>query len=71
VTCYERSLELYESLADQYHTALTLSNLADTQQATGDLDAARRTWTNALRILDSLGHRDAERVRANLSALEQ
>ena len=51
MTCYQRSLDLYDSLADRYHTALTLSNLADTQRATGDVQAARQSWETALRLL--------------------
>jgi DNA-binding SARP family transcriptional activator/tetratricopeptide (TPR) repeat protein len=66
VSCYQRSLELYGTLADLYHTALTLSNLGDTQKALGDAEASRRTWESALRILEDLGHRYAERVRAKL-----
>ena len=47
-----------------------LSHLGDAQQATGDLESARRAWQQALAILGDLDHPDAQQVRDKLGKLE-
>ena len=57
--------------ASGLNEATTLGHLADTLLAAGDPDAARRTWEQALAILDDLHHPDAADVRAKLRQLRQ
>jgi tetratricopeptide (TPR) repeat protein len=64
VTCYERSLDLCRELTDRYNEAGTLDRLGDVHHSAGDPRAARWAWTQALRLLDELGHPDRDRVRA-------
>jgi tetratricopeptide (TPR) repeat protein len=45
--CYERALRLNRDLGDRYEEGNTLTHLGETQQISGDLDAARRTWEQA------------------------
>jgi hypothetical protein len=43
-----------------------MCSLGDAAQGLGDGDAARQAWTQALWILDELGHPDAADVRGRL-----
>jgi hypothetical protein len=45
----------------------TLDHLGDTQHSAGDIEAARRTWTRALRIFGEIDHPDRDQVRAKLN----
>lgn len=65
--CYDRALELFRSHGDRFHEADTLTNLGDTWEAAGRTEEARRTWRQALLILEDLGHTDAEKLRARLA----
>jgi predicted negative regulator of RcsB-dependent stress response len=47
---------------------VTLTHLGDTWRSSGDHQAARDAWQQALDILDDLGHQDAAEVRASLSS---
>jgi tetratricopeptide (TPR) repeat protein/transcriptional regulator with XRE-family HTH domain len=66
IGCYQRSLALHRILADRYLTAKLLTRLGDAYQAAVDIDAASTAWTEALAILDDLGHPDADQVRVRL-----
>jgi tetratricopeptide (TPR) repeat protein/transcriptional regulator with XRE-family HTH domain len=66
ISCYQRSLALHRLLADRYQITQLLTHLGDAQRSTGDIDASRNAWTEALDILDDLGHPDADHVRARL-----
>ncbi len=68
IGCYQRSLALHRELADRYPTTELLTRLGDAHQLAGDIKAARNAWTEALSILDDLGHSDAAQVRAKLAA---
>jgi tetratricopeptide (TPR) repeat protein len=68
--CYEQALTLVRELGDRYFEADTLNRLAQTHRAAGETDAARDAWRHALAILTDLDHTDAERVRAELDALD-
>lgn len=57
---YERAIELYRDNGNSYQEAVTLIRIGDTHHATGSVDAARRTWQDALTILDGLDHGEAE-----------
>jgi len=46
-----------------------LDRLGETYRCLGDLDAARATWTEAVRILAELGVPEVEDARAKLAAL--
>ena len=71
IGCYLRALQLCRDLDDRYNEAEVLTHLGDTQQATGDTDAARAAWHRALSILDQLGHSGAQRLRDKLGQLDQ
>jgi DNA-binding SARP family transcriptional activator len=66
VTSYTRAIELHVELGNHVSEATTLSRLADTRLAAGDVAAARHIWEQALAILDDLHHPDAADVRAKL-----
>jgi tetratricopeptide (TPR) repeat protein len=64
VRSYDIALTMYRSIGERYDEALTLDRLGDTLAASGDHDAARRMWSEAVTVLDDLGHAAADRVRA-------
>ncbi|MGB2567661.1 BTAD domain-containing putative transcriptional regulator [Micromonospora citrea] len=66
IACYRQALTLYRQLGDRLNEGLTLRHLGETEHAVGDVDAARRSWRQALDILTEVEHPDAERVRALL-----
>ena len=68
VACYERAVDLVAYLADPNCESEILAALGDAHEAAGDLDAARRSWARALVILETLEHREADRIRAKLTA---
>jgi DNA-binding SARP family transcriptional activator/tetratricopeptide (TPR) repeat protein len=67
--CYRRALALHRDNGDRYREAATLARFAHCQLDSGDAQAARREWTAALAILDSLHHPDAVDVRSRLDRL--
>jgi hypothetical protein len=66
--CYRQALEIFQQLGDLFEEAWVLIHLGDNHHATGELAAGRDSWAQALTILDSLHHPDAEQVRAKLAA---
>ncbi|MEU4234729.1 tetratricopeptide repeat protein, partial [Nonomuraea sp. NPDC026600] len=69
VTCYERSLALTVEVGDRFLYATASLHLGDTHQAVGEIGAARRTWRQALTVLDELDHPDSALARARLSSV--
>lgn len=67
IDCYRHALDIFRQLEDRYFQAETLSHLGDAHDAAGERDSARTAWQSALRILENLGHPDAERVRTKLT----
>jgi tetratricopeptide (TPR) repeat protein len=65
IACYERALDLTWD-GDRFNKADTLNNLGDVHLSAGDPAAARRAWTQALRIFDEIDHPDRDQVRAKL-----
>ncbi|MET8944864.1 BTAD domain-containing putative transcriptional regulator [Streptomyces sp. NPDC004542] len=71
VTAFERALGLYRRQGDlPWFTAGTLTRLGDTYHSADDPVAARRAWTEALTIMDEVGHADAESLRDRLAISE-
>ncbi|MFE9744868.1 ATP-binding protein [Saccharothrix saharensis] len=68
VRSYDIALTMYRSIGERYDEALTLDRLGDTLAASGDHDAARRMWSEAVTVLDDLGHAAADRVRAKVGS---
>ncbi|WP_079190866.1 AfsR/SARP family transcriptional regulator [Streptomyces acidiscabies] len=64
--CYERALKLYQRMNDRYLEADTLLHMGDTHEARGSRTASVPLWREAVRILDELGHPEAEQARARL-----
>jgi predicted negative regulator of RcsB-dependent stress response len=58
---------LFRDLGDRHYEATILTHLGDTQHTTGNPQAARDAWQQALTILDDL---DAAQVRAKLAGLD-
>ena len=53
--CLERLLQiLWAQTKERHRTAIILDHLGDTCHSTGDLQAARDVWTQALAILDDI-----------------
>ncbi|MFE1518991.1 BTAD domain-containing putative transcriptional regulator [[Kitasatospora] papulosa] len=68
VTAFEHALGLYRRQGDlPWFTAGTLTRLGDTHHSAGDPVAARKVWTEALAIMDDLGHADAGPLRDRLA----
>ena len=67
VACYQHAADIVAELADPYTESEVLTALGDAHDAAGDAAAARRTWARALKILETIEHRDASRVRAKLT----
>lgn len=63
---YRNALTLYQDLDVPYLKAFTLVHIGDTHRAMGDEDSARVAWHRALAVFTSLGHSDADDVRARL-----
>jgi tetratricopeptide (TPR) repeat protein len=68
IECYRKAVELYRQLGNRGNEADTLIHLAETAEATGDADLARRYWQHALDILDEMRHKRANEIRARLAA---
>ena len=66
VTVYQQALSAYADAGDRYFRAHTLIRLGETHQASGNPQATREAWRQALAILDDLHHDDAAPIRAKL-----
>jgi tetratricopeptide (TPR) repeat protein len=69
ITCYLNALTIRRHSGERYQQAVTLAGLGDAWHSSGDLDAARGAWREALAILDDLGHHDAAQLRAKLASI--
>ncbi|SPE99577.1 AfsR/SARP family transcriptional regulator [Streptomyces sp. MA5143a] len=65
---YGNALGFYQQLGVPYLEASTLVHLGDTHRAMSNHDDAHAAWQQALTILITLGHPDADDVRALLTA---
>ncbi len=65
--CYAQAVEIYHEIGDQYHEAGSHIGLGDAQHHAGDPAAARKNWEQALAILESIPHQDAEQARVRLN----
>ncbi|MFJ3671055.1 BTAD domain-containing putative transcriptional regulator [Streptomyces sp. NPDC090106] len=69
VTAFENALDLYRRQGDlPWFTAGTLTRLGDTHHRADAPVAARAAWTEALAVMDDLGHADAEALRERLNS---
>ncbi|HEX6686413.1 MAG TPA: tetratricopeptide repeat protein [Candidatus Limnocylindrales bacterium] len=66
--CYQNSLDLWRDLGFRLYVAETLTRMGANHAATGAVDATRLAWSEALSILDELGHPDADSLRARLNS---
>ena len=48
--CYRHALAIFQELEGRYGEAEVLSHLGDAHEATGELDAARQAWRQALAL---------------------
>ncbi|MEU4172824.1 BTAD domain-containing putative transcriptional regulator [Streptomyces sp. NPDC026665] len=69
LNCFEQALRIYRDIQDTYLEADTLTHIADTHFASGMTDGAVDALRQALALLNSIGHPDAEGVRAKLRDL--
>lgn len=63
---FRRAIAYFAATGNGFLEADTLVRLGDTHEAAADPAAARAAWSQALDILDRLGHPAAERVRLKL-----
>jgi tetratricopeptide (TPR) repeat protein/transcriptional regulator with XRE-family HTH domain len=70
IACYRWALATFQTLGDQSEEARTLVRLGDTHHAAGDLPAARTAWRQARQILRQIDDPGAERLDAELRALD-
>jgi DNA-binding SARP family transcriptional activator len=66
--CYQQAVELFRALGDRTYEAGSIERIGDASAAS-DPRQAGEAWIAALRILDDLGHPDADRVRTKLAGL--
>ncbi|MEO3848337.1 BTAD domain-containing putative transcriptional regulator [Streptomyces sp. B8F3] len=68
IRCFRRAIELLESpdAADLLNAAKAHTALGDAQDDIGDAEAARASWTRALRIFEDLRHPAAAEPRSRL-----
>ena len=59
-------MELFREAGDRHIEGVVLDHLGDSLDACADPQAAGEAWRQAVDILDSLHHPDAEPVRAKL-----
>ncbi len=69
LACYEQAITLYAAIGERFGEAETLAHAGDTHADLHHTDRAREAWQRSLRILDELGHHDADEVRAKLDRL--
>jgi DNA-binding SARP family transcriptional activator/tetratricopeptide (TPR) repeat protein len=67
IHCYQRAIEINEG-SSRYEQADVLLHLGETQHAVGDSDAAHRTWRTSLDIVDELGLRADDHLRAKIKS---
>ena len=66
---YQQAISELVKLGARLKVARTMRRVADTYVASGNPGAARDAWEQALTILESLGHPDADDVRSKLGDL--
>ncbi|MFD3406583.1 BTAD domain-containing putative transcriptional regulator [Kribbella sp. NPDC058693] len=69
VDSYQRAVRMFRLLGNRYDESASLLHLAESQEGSGDLAAARVTWDQALGLLDDLGRSEAADVRRHLATL--
>ena len=67
--CYQQAVDIYHEIGDRYHEAGSYIGLGDAQLRAVGLAAARASWEQALAILESIPHEDAEEARRRLAEL--
>jgi DNA-binding SARP family transcriptional activator/tetratricopeptide (TPR) repeat protein len=70
ITCYRHAVDLFRDTDHRYHHAAALTHLGDTHHTNGHPTAARNAWDQALAILATLNHPDADQVRNKLANIE-
>lgn len=70
VDTYRRAVEHRQQLGHPLGEAASLTALGEALLASGDAEAARRAWHQALDIFAPLAHPDAQAVRDHLNALD-
>lgn len=63
---YQQAIDIYRDLGNRPDEADTLSRLGDALHGSGDTEAARRAWLDALHIYGEIDHPDAGEIRAKL-----
>jgi tetratricopeptide (TPR) repeat protein len=71
IACYQQTRDLYREVGESEGEAEALTHLGDIHHDSGDVDAARDAWRQALDILSRLGHPGAEEVRVKLTPTER
>jgi len=71
IDSYRLAVDLFHTAGDRFLEADTLTHMAAVHLLAGDRAAARKTWQDALAILDELDHRDADEVRKALDDLDR
>jgi tetratricopeptide (TPR) repeat protein/DNA-binding XRE family transcriptional regulator len=66
VACYHCAVKIFRDLGDRFNLAEALTHCGDVHLAAADDRSAHRRWRQSLAILDELGHRNADAVRARL-----
>lgn len=64
--CYLRSAGIFHELGDQLYEAVALEHLGDGYQELGRTADARRSWRQALSLLEAVDYADAAELRAKL-----
>jgi tetratricopeptide (TPR) repeat protein len=67
IACYERSLAIDRQIGARYWEAFVLDQIGDIYHTIGQLPEAQKAWHQALAILDTLRHPEAEPIRIKIA----
>ncbi|WP_447004490.1 BTAD domain-containing putative transcriptional regulator [Saccharothrix isguenensis] len=67
VRCYEAALSLYRVSGDRFEEAATLERLGNSHELAAARAAARAAWSQALAILESIGHGGVAALREKVA----
>lgn len=69
IKCHQLSVELFRAAGERYYETVVWRAFAETHQAAGDDDRALEAYGEALTILETMRHPEADTVRAGIRAL--
>jgi tetratricopeptide (TPR) repeat protein len=69
IRCHQLSIELLRAAGERYYETVVWREFAETHQTAGDDESARKAFGEALAILETMCHPEADTVRARIRDL--